>query len=45
MVECRFRVSIFEFRILIYSLETQKQSLDYARNCWDTTLGEKVLAA
>jgi hypothetical protein len=33
-----FRVSIFEFRILIYSLEKQKHSLDYVRNFWDTTL-------
>ena len=33
-----FRVSIFEFRILIHSLERQKHSLDYVRKFWDTTL-------
>jgi hypothetical protein len=34
-----FRVSIFEFQILIYSLEPQNHSLDYVRKFWDTTLG------
>jgi hypothetical protein len=33
---------VFEFRILIYSLEGQKHSLDYAKNFWDTTLEWKA---
>ena len=31
-------VSVFEFRVLIYSSETQQHSPDYVKNFWDTTL-------